>query len=179
MLFLFGLNNVTYSQKNKVEEIVAPDMPINTDTKMITYVEVVNSTGTASELKEKALKWFHSFYKNSSNILKKNTEASFTGHPRFKILNQKDKKGVETMAGTIIYDIEISFKEGKYRYKITNIFKKSSSKYPIEKWLDKDAKTYSKTFNYYLKQTDDYMKNVTKSLKDYMAANHEKKSDDW
>ena len=176
---IVGFNNVSYSQKNKKEEIVAPDMPINTDSKLITYKEVVTATGTAKDIKAKALKWFHSYYKNSANLLKENTETKFRGHPRFKVLNPKDKKGVATMAGTIIYDITISFKDGKYRYEITNIFKKASTKYPIEKWMNKDAKTYSKAYDYYLLQVDDYMKDVIKSLKEYMAANHEKKADDW
>lgn len=176
---IVGFSNVSYSQKNKKEEIVAPEMPINTDTKLITYQEVVPATGTAKEIKEKALKWFHSYYKNSANLLKENTDNKFIGHPRFKVLNQKDKKGVATMAGTIIYDITVSFKDGKYRYEITNIFKKASTKYPIEKWMNKDISTYSTAYDYYLLQVDDYMKDVIKSLKEYMATNHEKKSDDW
>ncbi len=139
---IVGFNNVSYSQKNKKEEIVAPDMPINTDSKLITYKEVVTATGTAKDIKAKALKWFHSYYKNSANLLKENTET-------------------------------------KFRYEITNIFKKASTKYPIEKWMNKDAKTYSKAYDYYLLQVDDYMKDVIKSLKEYMAANHEKKAEDW
>ena len=177
---VIGFSNVSYSQKNKKEEIVAPEMPINPDTKLVTYKEVVTATGTAKELKEKALKWFHSYYKNSHNLLKENNETKFRGHPRFKVLNKKDKKGIQTMAGTMIYDITVSFKDGKYRYEITNIFKKASTKYPIEKWMDKDSKMYKPdVYPYYLLQVDDYVKEVIKSLKDYMAANHEKKSDDW
>ncbi len=177
---IIGFSNVSYSQKNKEEEIVAPKMPINTDTKLVTYKEVVSATGTAKEIKEKALKWFHSYYKNSANLLKENTETKFRGHPRFKVVNKKDKKSIQTMAGTIIYDITISFKDGKYRYLITNIFKKASTKYPIEKWMDKESKMYNAdVYPYYLLQVDDYMKKVIKSLNDYMAKNNEKKSDDW
>jgi len=177
---IIGFSNVSYSQKNNNETIIAPEMHINQDTKLVSYKKVVPSSGTAAELKEKALKWFHSYYKNSANILKENTETKFRGHPRFKLLNKKDKKGIQTMAGTIIYDITTSFKDGKYRYEITNIFKKASSKYPIEKWMDKKSKMYNAdVYPYYLLQVDNYMKGVIKSLNDYMAANHEKKSDDW
>ncbi len=177
---IVGFSNLAYSQKNKKEQIVAPDMPIDPDTKMVTYKEVVTATGTAKEIKEKALKWFHSYYKNSANLLKENTETKFRGHPRFKVVNKKDKKGIQTMAGTMIYDITIACKDGKYRYLITNIFKKASTKYPIEKWMNKESKMYNAdVYPYYLLQVDEYMKKVIKDLKEYMATNHEKKSDDW
>lgn len=177
--FVLGLNNNTIAQKNKKQEYIAPEMPINNDTKLVSYTEVVETKATSEEIKKKALKWFHSYYKNSSNLLKKNTETEFVGHPRFKVLNPKDKKGIATMAGTIIYDIKLSFKDGKYRYQITNIFKKASTKYPIEKWMDTESKIYNNTYAYYLTQTDEYMKAVIKSLKEYMAKADEKKNDDW
>lgn len=179
VLLFVGVNNFSYSQKNKKEEIKAPEMPISNETNLITYTEVVNLAGTPAEIKKKALEWFHSYYTNSSNLLKKNTEDSFTGHPRFRVKNQKDKRGIATTAGTVIYDITLLFKDGKYKYEITNIFVKKASKFPIEKWMDKESKMYHNGYDYYLLQTNDYMKEVIVSLKKHMASTTKKKDSDW
>lgn len=178
-LLLLSVNINLFAQKTIEEEIIAPNVPISAETKLVTYTEVVDSKGTATEINEKALNWFNSYYKNSANILRKNENGSFTGHPRFKILNQKDKKGIETMAGTVVYDINIASKDGKFKYEITNIFLTQATKFPIERWIDKNSATYQKSYDYYLLQTDNNFKEVIKSLKDFMASTSVKKSEEW
>lgn len=178
ILVILLLSSSVFSQKNK-QEYTAPDIPKSPKTGLISYSGVVEQAGTAKELKEKAMKWYRSYFKNSANILKKNTETEFSARPRFKIVNPKDKKGVATMAGTILYTIDLKFKDGKYRYELTNIIKKAQSKYPIEKWLNTQSKTYKNVYAYYLIQVDEHMKKVISDLKKAMAAEKQENNDDW
>lgn len=171
--------SLNLSAQKKGEQIVAPDMPISASTSKISYSKVVETTGNAKALKEKSLKWFHSYYKNSSSIIKSNTESELIGHPRFRILNPKSKKGVQTTAGIVEYFIKIYLKDGRYKYEITDFNWKQTSKFPIEKWMDKESATYKQSYAFYLQQVDEYAAKTIASLEKAMSAQAEAKSDDW
>jgi hypothetical protein len=83
------------------------------------------------------------------------------------------------MGGIVNYTFTVSFKDGRYKYKITNIEWKQSSKYPIEKWMDKSAGSYSPKYEYYLQQVDDEMKKVISELKKSISKANEKKEEEW
>ena len=157
----------------------AQELPIDSKSKLITYTEVVEQVGSATELYEKAHRWFFSYYKNPHNVVKESADNKITARPRFKILNPKNKKGVATMGGIVNYTFTVSFKDGRYKYKITNLEWKQNSKYPIERWMDKSAKTYSPKYEYYLQQVDEEMKKVITELKNSIAKADEKKEEEW
>jgi len=157
----------------------AQDMPIDETSKLITYTEVVKTTGTADALFEKAHKWFFSYYKNPHNVVKESANHKIVARPRFKILNPPDKKGIRTMGGIVMYTFTIVFKEGRYKYTITNIEWKQSSKYPIERWMDKSASSYKEKYSYYLEQVDKEMKKVITLLKTNTSQNKKKTEEEW
>jgi hypothetical protein len=88
-------------------------------------------------------------------------------------------QGVKTMAGIVIYTLEIYLKEGRYKYKLTQIQWKKASKYPIERWLDKSAPTYLKKYEFYLKQVDAEAKRVITSLKEGIKQKKKKEEENW
>jgi len=180
-LIFISLLSLTSMAQKKGEKIIAPDMPINSTTNKISYTKIVTPSNynEAKVLKEKGLKWFHSYYKNSSNIIKSNTETELIGHPRFRILNPKSKKGVQTTAGIVEYFIKIYFKNGKYKYEITDFNWKQTSKFPIEKWMNKESATYKNAYAFYLQQVDEDAKKTIASLEKAMSAEAEAKNDDW
>ena len=153
--------------------------PVDQDTKLITYTEVVQEEGTVAELYKNAHQWAFSFYKNPYNVVKEDTPNKLLMRPRFKIMNPSDKKGVKTMAGIVIYTLEIYLKEGRYKYKLTQIQWKKASKYPIERWLDKSAPTYLKKYEFYLKQVDAEAKRVITSLKEGIKQKKKKEEENW
>jgi len=155
------------------------NFPIDEETKLITYTEVVKTEGTADLLYSKAHRWFFSYYKNPHNIVKKSENLKIVARPRFKILNPPDKKGIQTMGGIVLYTFTVIFKDGRYKYTITNIEWKQSSKYPIERWMDKSAASYKKKYSYYLEQVD---KEITKTLalfKANVSQNKKKAEEEW
>ncbi len=155
-------------------------IPIDQVTNKITYEEVVSETGTKDELYDRCVKWFNSFYKNITNVTKiqNKLEGRIEGAHRFKIYDF-DNKGGKTDAGLVNYSIKIAFKDGKYKYIITDISWKQTSHFPAERWLDKNAPSYSTKYESYLQQTDNEIKKIIDSLKKGMKPEQQKNNEEW
>jgi hypothetical protein len=157
----------------------AQEIPVNNESGLITYSGVIEQEGTADALFTKAHKWFFSYYKNPNNVVKESAGHKIEARPRFKILNPADKKGIQTMAGIVVYTFTTEFKEGRYKYQISNIEWKQNSKYPVEKWLDKSAPTYNEKYAYYLKQVDESIRQIIENYKSQMASAPKKEDAAW
>ena len=59
----------TFAQKTV--EIPEPVLPIDEDTKLITYQDVVQEKGTPQELFDRAKIWVKGYYKNTAEVIKK------------------------------------------------------------------------------------------------------------
>ncbi|MCD4745439.1 MAG: DUF4468 domain-containing protein [Bacteroidales bacterium] len=162
------------------EQASTTSLPIDEDTKLITYQEVVQETGTKDELFNRAVMWINFFYKNPVDVTKVRDPESgiIKGLHRFKIY-KTDKKGNKTDAGVIMYSINLQFKEGRYRYTITDFILKQSSRFPIERWLNKDHRAYNSNWDDYLNQVNIFTNSLIKSLKKGMKPENKKTDDDW
>ncbi len=171
---IFSVSNMSIAQE-------AVDLPIDEETQLITYSSVVDAQGSKYLLFDKAFRWFHSYYKNPTNVVReKNKEAGeINGIGRFKIMNPPGKKGPQTMGGIVNYKISINFKDGRYKYEISNINWKQTSYYPIEKWMDKSSKSYDKRFDFFLQEVDKNIKQLIDSLNKSMVVKEKKKDNDW
>ncbi|MBI2967977.1 MAG: DUF4468 domain-containing protein [Bacteroidetes bacterium] len=177
------LNYSLFAQKNKEKEdaTIVPEMPVNADTKLITYTEVVLCDGTQQELYDKALAWYKKFYKNPTDVIRKQDPENgmIQGIARYKIFN-KHKKGVDTDAGNVSYTILVYVKDKRYKYELTKFNWLQTSSIPIEKWQDKSSKLYSVQYEQYLIQTDAYAKDLIEKLKNHMGSNPvEDNKDKW
>ena len=153
------------------------DIPVDEDTGLITYQEVVEQDGSPSILQERAIDWINDFYKNPDNVIRTNEDNKITGLHRFKI-NNTDEDGNQTKAGVIQYDFSIELKDGRYRFTLTEFVLKQASKIPVEKWLNKDDPNYNPVWESYLLQINEFVKSWIDSLKQGMLPKVEK-SDDW
>jgi hypothetical protein len=166
--------------------VQAPKMPIDEATQLITYTDVVEEPGMNKDtLYARSLRWCKTFFKNPVDAIKKtDPEARIieTAY-RFKIqkpeANSKKTPVPLVDAGVVNYKLKIMCKDGKFKYEITNISWAQTSYYPIERWLDTKATNYDIHFAGYLKQTDDFMKELTKSLERAIETDPVKKKDDW
>lgn len=179
-LFAFILFVATASAQKTVE-IVAPAMPLDKDSKLITYTEVLEVGGTKTELYDRLMGWFNTFYKNPGDVIRERDAENgrITGKARFKITNIPDKTGLKTDAGLVMYTLSVTVKDGRFKYTLSELNWKQPSYYPIEKWTDKSSKLYSKSFDYYLLETDDYVKDTMSKLKEAMKSSPKKKASDW
>ncbi len=155
------------------------NLPVNQDSKLITYTEVVKTEGSADALFTKAHKWFFSYYKNPNNVVKESANHKIVARPRFKILNPPDKKGIQTMGGIVLYSFNVIFKDGRYKYTITNIEWKQNSKYPVERWLDKTAASYKPKYEFYLQQVNKEITKNIEQLNKAISKAPKKAEEDW
>ena len=170
--FISGIS--AQSQEN------TPAIPVNPETKLITYQEVVKVDGTIKDLFSRAIDWVNVNYKNPADVTKVRDPQSGLIEILHRIeLERTDKQDSKIDAGIIIYTLKLELKDGRYRYTITDLNLKQSSKFPIERWLDKKDKAYNPNWDLYLAQMDKQIKTIIESLKKGMLPGIQKKEDIW
>jgi hypothetical protein len=157
----------------------APKMPVDEETKLITYKEVVQEAGTKLELFNRAIEWINKTYKNPADVTKVREPETGLIELIHRIELTYDEKGVTRSGGIIDYLLRIELKEGRYRYTFTNFNLKQASRVPIEKWMDKTNKAYSPSWDDYLFQVDKATRELIDSLKKGMMPPVKKKPDEW
>jgi hypothetical protein len=176
-LFLFATALFFSAVKVQAQDAT---MPVNSETKLIDYTEVVTMSGIKKdELYKRGLAWFNKNYKNPAAVIKKQSpeEGIIEGVHLIKVYNT-DKEGKKLQAGEIGYTITILFKDDKYKYSITKLNQKGASYKAIEPWMDKSAKGYLPVYGEHLKQVDEFAKNLVNEIKKGMNdAGAVKKSD--
>jgi hypothetical protein len=176
VLFVSGfiIQNSAYPQKGSAK------FPLNEETGLITYQAVVNEEGTSEQFFNRAIAWINSYYANPVDVTKTRDPETglIKGLHRFKIMNT-DAEGNQTDAGVVQYEFSLEFKEGRYRYTITNFVLKESSKIPVERWFDKQDPQYNPAWDSYLDQVFEFSINWIKSLKDGMKPKGKIKNDQW
>ncbi|WP_184548244.1 DUF4468 domain-containing protein [Mucilaginibacter sp. FT3.2] len=103
--------------------------PIDSVTKKITFQEVVNIDKPKSYLYDKALNWMASSFNSSNDVIQiKDKDAG-------KIVGKYHIKPYDDKFGYVSATITLLFKDGKYKYIITDIFYDGSvvfSSWPLE-----------------------------------------------
>ena len=180
LVFFLGILAGNLSAQKK-GEVAVPEFNKDSETGKVTYKEVVEVSGTSTQLYEKGLAWFNTYYKSPTSVIKeKNPEkGQIKGFGRYRLNVVDQKSGAKTPKGQANYDITISFKDGKYRYEITNIIWKQASRFPMEKWISENEKKFNWQYANYLIQVDEGMQELIDNLKAHMAKSDAAKSDDW
>jgi hypothetical protein len=170
-LLLFVLLRSGFSQINVV--------PVDEDTKLITYKDVVTQEGDVPKLYNTAIAWVNANYENPTEATRVRDieDGKIEVRHRYKIYNT-DKKGVKSDAYIINYTLKLEFKPGRYRYTFTDFTVAAISKYPLERWLDKNDPQYSPACDDYLAQINTTVRDMIKSLKKGMIPKVVKK-DEW
>ncbi|MCX6247078.1 MAG: DUF4468 domain-containing protein [Bacteroidetes bacterium] len=174
-IFLFFLSSVVYPQVSQP----VPNMPLDPDTKLIKYRDVITQEGPKDVLYDRGAEWIRSYYLNPGSITKVqdrvNGKIEGTGRIR---LYFTDSGNIRSDAGVVYYDISLEFKDSKYRYTLTNFSLKSASRIPLEKWMNKNDPAYNPQMENYLYQVDTTMQNLVIKLKQGMKPKVIKK-DEW
>jgi hypothetical protein len=155
-------------------------VPVDEDSRLITYQEVVEEQGDREEFFNRAVAWINSFYPNPVDVTKtRNPESGLIkGLHRFKIKSPAPD-GTEVDAGIVQYEFTLEFREGRYRYTLSEFVLRQASRIPVEKWLDKNDPQYTPLWDNFLVQLDDFAQEWINSLKDGMKPPKVKADDDW
>lgn len=172
MLILFGFALIAQNTASK--------FPINPETSLIEFQEVVEEDGTKDELFNRSVYWLNDYYKDPTRVtsLRDVETGKIVGQHRFRVY-YTDKDGNKIAAGMIGYDFMIEFKQDRYRYTLNNFLLKSATRQPVEKWLNKNDPAYDVRWNEYLDQIAEYAENWGDTLKEKMKPEAEKVPDEW
>ena len=153
---------------------------IDEKTGLITYKEVIQEEGTKQDFFNRAIGWINTYYKNPVDVTKTRDPETgiIKGLHRFKIKNT-DENGFQTDAGVIQYRFTLEFKEGRYRYILTEFIMRQASKVPVEKWLNKDDPQYNPAWDEYLIQVYSFAKSWIESLKKGMMPKVQATDEEW
>ncbi len=169
----------SFAQKSSY---VAPQMPVDEETKLITYSGVVDVPNTnKAELYKRCLGWFMATYKNPGEVIREKDSVGLkvVGKPRFRIYNEANDKGVKMDGGLVQYTLTVANRDNKYKYTFTEINWKQTSYFPIEKWVEQKDRFVQN--NYYLYQTDSVARlDIIPSLEKAMKTVPKKSTkDEW
>jgi len=182
LICFFVLASPLVAQKNKQQPVVIPELPVDSSTGLYSYIKVVEVAGISkADLYKRAFTWANTYYKNPADVIREKNpeEGKLLIKARFKISNEADKKGVVTGAGDVMYTLSLALKEGKYRYEITKIGWQQTSAFPIERWKDAGSPSFNPSYPYYLKQTDEKIKEIIAALEKGMSSDAKEKKEDW
>ena len=160
----------------------AVSYPVDNDSKLICYTKVKELTGVSkNDIFDRALGWINSYYKNPADVLRENDKANgkLLCKARFKLMGEPDKSGFQKDRGNVQYSLIIEAKDGKYRYKLTEINWKQPSYFPVERWMDTKNQYYTKDWDWNLKYTDEQSHKIIAELEKYMSNPPKPKKDDW
>ena len=135
----------------------------------------------SNELYSKALNWVQETYKNPSEVLKANIE-----NEKIRVSGYaSDSWYVKSLGMKTYFDlsylIEISFKEGKYKFEYTITQLSDNGKklfYSYPSFFKKDGST-RKMYKVSVATINNEMNNLSKSFYDYVTGKTENKDSDW
>ncbi len=166
-----------FAQKKK--ELTEPELPINEDTQLVTYQEVVNEPGTPQELYDRALAWAKKFYNNKNEAFKITDRENGILELRSTVkIYSVYKDGSKHFRNVVYYNMKIECRSDRYRYTITDFKEKATSSAPIEAWFKKDSPKWEPGCYDWLNQINEAMVQLTNNFVDEMLPKEEK-NDDW
>lgn len=171
-ILAFFLPFMAFSQESTV-------FPIDPDTKLVNYTEVVQQNGTMDELYVRGIDWLNSYYKNPFDVSRIRNRESGVIEIMHRIEIMNNAEGVDIQAGTVNYELRIEFKPGRYRYTLTNLTLRQASRFPVERWLNKEDQAYSPLWETYIQQVDLKAKEIIDNLKKGMQPVEVKPEEKW
>jgi len=145
-------------------------VPVDENTNLITYKEVVDMEGSADTLYLRAIGWFNVFYKNPADVTKvRDREGTLiVGKHRIPMKDFDEDGNMLPARKAIGYTIKIECKEGRFRYTITDLNLRGTSYFPLERWITEEDAQYCPSCTNYLEQIDAFAKELIESLKEKM-----------
>ena len=153
----------------KKNELPVPDLPIDENTHLVTYQDVIKQEGTPKVFYDRALAWTKKHYKNTSEVIKNADEAKGVLELRSSVrIFSKAKDGSMVPKNVVYYNLKIECRDGRYRYTFTNFNERATAAAPIERWFDTTSPYWSASQYEWLNQIDEQVKAIINSLEEGM-----------
>ena len=161
---------LAFAQNKKGPEIPYPNVPIDEQTNLVTYKEVVQqANATPQELYDRAMTWVKNFYKNTAEVIKSSDRDKGVIQLRSSVRIYVVKEdGSKVFKNIVYYNMKIECRPGRYRYTITDFNEKAAAAAPVEVWLNTENPKWEIGQYAYLNQIDEQILALIESLEEGM-----------
>ena len=170
LIALVMLGVLAFGQNKKGPEIPYPNVPIDEETNLVTYKEVVQqANATPQELFDRAMTWVKKFYKNTAEVIKSSDRDKGVIQLRSSVRIYVVKEdGSKIFKNIVYYNMKIECRPGRYRYTITDFNEKAAAAAPVEVWLNTENPKWEIGQYAYLNQIDEQILALIESLEEGM-----------
>ena len=170
LIALVMVGILAYGQNKKGPEIPYPNVPIDEETNLVTYKEVVQqANATPQELYDRAMTWVKKFYKNTAEVIKSSDRDKGVIQLRSSVRIYVVKEdGSKVFKNIVYYNMKIECRPGRYRYTITDFNEKAAAAAPVEVWLNTENPKWEIGQYAYLNQIDEQILALIESLEEGM-----------
>jgi hypothetical protein len=165
-LVLIGLPFLGSAQKPSPQH----PYPIDSSTGLWTYAGVTEVAGlNAADAYVRAGEWVKSQIKDPASFytLQDAAQGKMEGKYRIPMFRTVDKQRIRSQM-LVKYTLTLWFKDGRYRYKISNLNLERATYYPLEQWLEPATYSNAETKDY-TEQVHTYCTELIASLNAFMA----------
>ena len=171
---------MAFAQNKKGVEIPYPNVPIDEQTNLVTYKEVVQqANATPQELFDRAMQWVKNYYKNTAEVIKSSDRDKGVIQLRSSVKIYVVKEdGSKLFKNIVYYNMKIECRPGRYRYTITDFNEKATAAAPVEVWLNTENPKWEIGQYAWLNQIDEQILALIESLEEGMNP-QVIKEDEW
>ena len=161
---------MAFGQNKKGPEIPYPNVPIDEQTNLVTYKEVVQqANATPQELYDRAMQWVKNYYKNTAEVIKSSDRDKGVIQLRSSVKIYVVKEdGSKLFKNIVYYNMKIECRPGRYRYTITDFNEKATAAAPVEVWLNTENPKWEIGQYAWLNQIDEQIQALIESLEEGM-----------
>jgi hypothetical protein len=147
---------------------------------MITWEGVVQVPGVnKAELYNKGIEWINSYFPNAASVTKKRSPESGIIEGAHSIRLTDDHNGTKVPSKIIQYKFKLEFRDGRFKYTITEFNLKAASKFPLERWLDKNGPFYDLNNRGYLLQIKAAMDEMVMKMTTFITKPDKPAEEEW
>lgn len=159
-----------FGQKKNTLDIPYPNVPIDEETGLVTYKEVVQqANATPQELYDRAMLWVKKYFKNTTEVVKSSDREKGIIQLRSSVrIHVLKEDGSKVFKNIVYYNMKIECRPGRYRYTITDFNEKATSAAPVEVWLNTENPKWEIGQYAYLNQIDEQILSLIESLEEGM-----------
>lgn len=170
LIALVMVGVLAFAQNKKGPEIPYPNVPIDEETNLVTYKEVVQqANATPQELYDRAMAWVKKFYKNTNEVIKSSDRDKGVIQLRSSVRIYVVKEdGSKIFKNIVYYNMKIECRPGRYRFTITDFNEKAAAAAPVEVWLNTENPKWEIGQYAYLNQIDEQILALIESLEEGM-----------
>jgi hypothetical protein len=161
---LFFLLIIGFLGLRAQDTTLAGIVPVDASGK-ITWQDVIPVPDVdAASMYNKGIEWINSYFPNAARVTKRRSPESGVIEGAHSIRLYDIHDGVKVPGQVINYNFTMEFRDGRFRYTITEFNLRAASRFPLERWLDRGGPFYNLANKKYLEQVRDEIEMMIDSM---------------